>query len=46
VGEVAGADIALSTFIFLGWFLLSVQNKRSSSRLTPYMKFVLEKFKK
>ena len=43
---VAGLAIAFSTFIFLGWFLLSVKNKRSSIRFTPVIGRVFEKFKK
>ena len=33
-------------FIFLGWFLLSVQNKKFSKIFTACIGLVLEKFKK
>ena len=33
-------------FIFLGWFLLSVQNSRPSSKLIPFIGFNWDKFKK
>ena len=33
-------------FIFLGWFLLSVQNNKFSKTFIPYILFNVEKFKK
>ena len=41
-----GVFNAFSIFIFLGWFLLSVQNNKFSNILTLYIGCVLEKFKK
>ena len=37
--------LAKITFIFLGWFLLSVQNNKYSNKLTPIIGLFLEKFK-
>ena len=41
-----GWPIAVLTFIFLGWFLLSVKNNKSSIKLTLFIGLFFEKFKK
>ncbi len=46
LNPIFGVNLIEDLLIFLGWFLLSVQNNRSSIKFTPNIGFNLEKFKK